>query len=254
MSDPFIVAICPTFRRPKLIPNVLAMWDAQTYPADRRHLIILDDGGSFESQHGSNWELISLLERMPTLGGKFRRLAEHALTMAADIIALWEDDDVYLPWYLESHEQALRRGDISQPWAVLSNDKDGWGTSRKVGAQGRFHGSWAFQADCYEQSDGYPANGVHDFDMRLNGALRRTGGVVVDTFEGREPGYLYRWQTTGYSNGSGWGKTMYESTERCHKPERVEGRIVPQFDDETAHYYKELTDGISSAEVERSAG
>ena len=85
--------------------------------------------------------------------------------------------------------------------------------------------------------------------MQLNGALRRTGGVVVDTFEGREPGYLYRWQTSGYSNGSGWGKTMYESTERCHKPERVEGRIVPQFDEETAGYYSSLTEVETCDEV-----
>lgn len=254
MPEPLIVAICPTFRRPKLIPNVLAMFEAQTHP--NKQLLIYDDGGTFDSQHGDGWEIMSESEREVSLGSKFHCLVWIATEMGADHIALFEDDDVYLPGYLAAHADALREGDVSQPWRVYSNDKDGKGTYRRVGAQGRFHGSWAFTADIYQKSDGYPVDDSHDFDMQLNGALRRTGATIVDTFKDRPIEYLYRWQTTGYQNGSGFGEAMYDVIGKSptHPSVTVPGKILPAFDDETTKYYKELSDGVTSDSGECVAG
>ena len=49
--------LCPTYRRPKLLAELLGYWEAEDYPPELRRLFILDDGATFEAQVGSTWEL-----------------------------------------------------------------------------------------------------------------------------------------------------------------------------------------------------
>lgn len=242
MSDPYLIAICPTFRRPRLIPNVLAMWEAQTWPVERRQLIIYDDAGTFDSQRGRGWTLASTEHREPSLGDKFRVMVEIAIARGADAVCLFEDDDVYLPHYLEAHAVTLfeRKADISKPHEVYSNDRDGRGTYRTVNATGRFHGCWAFTTDAYEKTAGYPPGHNAGFDMELQGAFHRADMRAADTWLEHPIGYVYRWQTTGYPNGSGWGEPIYNATAKSHAECRVPGRIEAKMDEETAGYYEEL--------------
>jgi glycosyltransferase involved in cell wall biosynthesis len=43
MSRPFVSCICPTYNRRRFLPYLLRMFNGQTYPKDRRELIIVDD-------------------------------------------------------------------------------------------------------------------------------------------------------------------------------------------------------------------
>ena len=100
-----LLAGCPTYRRLKLVANTIACFERQTYPADRRRRIVLDDAGEIEpcTSTGSvpNWEIIVESGRYPTLPAKYNRVVELALPSDPeywpDILAVWEDDDIYLP-------------------------------------------------------------------------------------------------------------------------------------------------------------
>jgi hypothetical protein len=217
-----LTAICPTFRRPKLIPGILEMWQAQEFPKADCSMLIFDDGQSFESQHGDNWRLISRPRRCPTLGAKFRETVSLAIAHGTDAIVLFEDDDLYLPEYLANHESILTDHDVSQSSSVWTDN--GIPDRRiEVKAIGSHHGSWGYTVDAYNRAGGYPADVNHGFDFVLNDRFR-----AADCKIGRPSHvspYVYRWQTSGYPNGSGWGRRIYEATEKCHR-EDVGGELV----------------------------
>ena len=72
----FVTALCPTFRHPQLLATSLALWEMQDYPADKRQLLILDDGGTFfdHCDPTSNWTLIAKRIRFPSLPAKYNAL------------------------------------------------------------------------------------------------------------------------------------------------------------------------------------
>lgn len=238
-----VVAICPTFRRPKLIPNVIAMWNLQDYDPQGRHLVILDDGQSFDEQNGDNWSIITVPDRFETLGLKFRYLCDFATSrfMDADGIVVWEDDDVYLPHHVTAACETLKKYDVCCPSVVLSDD--GGKGLHESPAIGRHHGAWSFQADAYQKSGGYPTEPLPPFDFRL---LQRFGNAkcsIGDPIESYPISYIYRWMTTGYKNGSSFGKFIHERTANTHPESKHYGLVIPKLDDLTVKYFEETGHG-----------
>lgn len=244
-----ILAICPTFNRAHLIPNVIAQFEMQEYSVQDRHLLIYDDAGQFDSQEGDGWSLTSTPNRHATLGDKFATLArmaiDHCGTAGWDWrecgIALWEDDDVLFPNYLSTHSATLDGGaDWSAPSKILANDGVGRGKWHVSDARGRHHGAWAFRISAYVQAGGYPREQTEGFDLALAGRFAAAGITAKDTLEtGCGPLYLYRWfSIPGSMNGSAFGD---EIMERQGIPsQRYPGSIVPKLDEETEGYYREF--------------
>src|SRR5690554_3029952 len=105
---PFITCICPTYKRPEMLRNVLACFVNQNYPKDKMQLLILDDGGHFASSYvgfpnRNDYELaiVRLFAttygfRYKTLPDKFNKLFWSA-PKETEVFCVWEDDDIYLP-------------------------------------------------------------------------------------------------------------------------------------------------------------
>lgn len=112
---PFVTALCPTYRHPDLLANSLALWLAQDYPLDRRELVILDDGQSFDNQNvydlhapssHPGWRLHSAPQRLPSLPDKYNVLLRLARP-ETEIFLVWEDDDYYSHSYCSQHVNVL---------------------------------------------------------------------------------------------------------------------------------------------------
>ena len=116
----------------------------------RPELIILDDGGDFSSHAGDGWRLVSARERFPSLPDKFNALAELA---RGDILVVWEDDDIYLPWHLTAHAAALQTGGFSKPSRILANFE---GPFVETDPGGSYHGSIAFTRAAFDAARGWP--------------------------------------------------------------------------------------------------
>ncbi|MCA9058462.1 MAG: glycosyltransferase, partial [Planctomycetaceae bacterium] len=101
---PFVSCLCPTYRRPQLLRESIACFEAQDYPVDRRELIILDDAGELENQTGNGWQIISIPRRFRSLPEKFNAVAALA---SGEILVVWEDDDIYLSHHISSHVAAM---------------------------------------------------------------------------------------------------------------------------------------------------
>lgn len=228
-----ITAICPTYNRTHLLPNVLAMFHAQTH-VDKR-LIILDDAGQVASQSMPGVNIISHRTRFGTLGAKFDylvRAAIHDDPMGG--IVLFEDDDVYLPQYMELHAEMLEAGRVSMPRRKMANDGVGFGKWHYT--ENTHHGCWGFLPAHYAVCGGYDVTKSEGFDTDFCGRLQQCG--TSDPWPEPEiPQYIYRWFTAS-KNGSAFGAGIMESQ---GLPEKVRvGRIVGEFDEETERYYREF--------------
>ncbi len=230
---PFISCLCPTFRRPKLLANILACYLAQDYPPERRELLILDDTGEFAPQSGPGWELCSVSRRFHSLPEKYNALAGLA---RGDHLAIWEDDDVYFPWHLSAHAQTLARGGFSKPSRVWCLHD---GRLAQEHAAGRFHASVAFSRETSQLCGGWPLTLRGDFDLQF---LKRLGEAspVADPCETHHPGYVFRWMSTQAYHGQAFmrGPENEDWYARCAQVAApslpLPGRLEPIMDPETA--------------------
>ena len=189
-----IAAVCVTYLRPRQLGWLIRCFLDQDYPPDRRELIILDDAGQYEDQHGDGWRLTSKAGRFHTLGEK-RNAAAALVSDDVEAMAVWDDDDVYLPWALSASVAALRHAPWSRPSLVLHPRADGSLNQHCTG--GLFHGGWAYRRKTFEQVGGYPAldNGE---DQALAQQFAWAGVPQADPCTlGFTPFYVYVW-------GGGW--------------------------------------------------
>jgi len=163
----------PTYGRPAYVNESVAMFLAQDYPA--KELIVLNDcvGQTF-SGGLPGVRIVNVQRRYPTLGEKRNAAIELA---EGSIIAVWDDDDVYLPWRLSFsvREMQERNTPFYRPaefWAywgktVLHDNQSvpGWVN----------HANTMFSKDLWRRVGGYPAMGVGE-DARFFERVHRELG------------------------------------------------------------------------------
>jgi len=199
-----IAAVCCTFLRPERLGRMIRCFELQDH-ADRE-LVVLDDAGQYGCQQGDRWRLISTNVRFPTLGEK-RNAAAALVSDAVDALAVWDDDDLYLPWCLRACAAALDRAAWSRPSQVLHPQADG--SLRRHETGGLFHGGWAYRREVFQRAGGYPAmdNGEDQ------GLARRFKRAAVDQIDpialGFDPFYVYAWGGAGGWHLSGMGPQGY---------------------------------------------
>jgi glycosyltransferase involved in cell wall biosynthesis len=184
-----IAAVCCTYHRPRLLGYVIKCFLEQDMPKSHRELVILDDAGQYRDQRGDGWRLVSLPQRYPTLGEK-RNAAVRLVSDDVEALAVWDDDDLYLPWALRASVAALASAPWSRPSVVLHEQPDGSLRQHETG--GLFHGGWAYTRAEFDRVGGYAAmnNGEdQEFARRMVAA----GVAWADPIAlGFPPFYIYR--------------------------------------------------------------
>ncbi len=251
---PFIVALCPTFNHPELLRNSVALWERQDYPAHRRRLLILDDGGAFDPQNAGlwsnhvpgwawceTWKLFAEAARYPSLPAKYNRLAELGAIAGADAFLVWEDDDIYLPGYVSAHARVLAQYELSKPDLVLS-DYPGHLVEEPAG--GRFHSTLGFRRELFLRIGGWPSTKRADFDQQMIAELEGAAESRGDPWPaGVAPHqYVYRWHT-GAAHGQHFMRAPddedWYDRAGAERPAYV-GKLEPKLDERTKAILAEL--------------
>jgi len=151
--------------------------------------------------------------------------------------AVWDDDDIYLPWHLEAMVRVFEAG---IPWsrpAEVWIDRRTHLECKKTG--GLFHGSWGFTREAFVSIGGYPAMQSGQ-DQALASRFKRAGiragspGEMMRTDDASAascghlglPSYIYRWHTyPGARHLSAMGKDGYE--QRGEEPVEHAARVTP---------------------------
>lgn len=193
---PFVSCLCPTYHRPALLANAVRLFELQTYPAQLCELVILDDAGQYPHIVSNGWRLISDPLRHPSLPSKYNDLRGLARD-DADVLMIWEDDDLYLPHAIEAHATAYLHG---AQWSKPSQVHTLYGTTetRREDATGRFFASIAVSANLWRAVGGMELTLRADFDQRFMSRLHRMAGPPMDTLTAgqSDPGFVFRWGST----------------------------------------------------------
>lgn len=243
---PLFSCLCPTYRRPNLLANAIACFTRQTL-VNQAELLILDDAGQIAPQKGfcsSHWQIMSVARRFGSLPGKYDALAEMA---RGEILVVWEDDDIFLPWHLEAIAQAMAGGAWwAHPRVVGSLYT---GTFQHEPAAGRFHSALALRRDAWEAIGGWPRTRRLDFDQELLGRLMRAYGPPADSCDpARGPSYVFRWGSTGAYHGQAFGvETWWDDVADLPLDRHAVENLLPRFDVETARLLQEIDTRASAS-------
>ena len=235
-----IACLCPVYRRPKLTENVVACFLAQKCDIPAR-LIVVDDGESFYSEENDKYIVISQSERFPDLGSKYNFAADLAIKKyGAEILVVWEDDDIYLPWHLQSIVHVLRRTNAqwAKPSLVFTAGEDELGTVPFNRVTYNFHAAISLTSEAWKEVQ-WPTDGKMNYDSRFMCALEDKFGEAGDTLTyNPTPSYVFRFGTTKSYHGQGLcmgnleDTNWYKMVPMITKTTPIK-KLEPKFDDET---------------------
>lgn len=247
MYSPYVTALCPTFRHPELMANSLALWLAQDYPKDRRHLLIMDDGGTFypQSDPEFQWSLHVSKTRFPSLPAKYNKLLE-LVPKETEIILIWEDDDIYLSSYVSTHVKALEHCELSKT-RVGYTDCGPNGSLQLETIRGKCHSSTGFRKSLIDRIGGWVDTKKANFDLQLIHLLtKHTDALdewedIIDT--GKIP-YVYCWHTgqahCQWTMKSPDDETWYDEAEAKYSDKRYIGKLRPKLNSKTKKVLEQL--------------
>lgn len=234
VSLPFVVCLCPTYRRPDLLENAIACFERQDYPADRRWLVVMDDSGELANVYEEGWSLWLTFRRFGSLCEKYNAMARaFSDPNATDIYMVWEDDDVYFPNHISAHVDAyVKAGAIGKPaWSkppyVWTTHPHRFNRSPWVeNAAGRFHGSISLTREMFDAVGGWPNTKAPNFDQQFMANM----AAIAEPLKPQAPwSYVFRWQDTNAYHGQAFGDDWWDRIPFMTTPQPRDV-IVPKLD------------------------
>jgi hypothetical protein len=244
------LCLCPTYGRPPfLIENAIKCFLDQTHKDAT--LLIYDDLGNYPSNmvwfcdHPSQQAgLWSTSDRSPGIVAKYNRMLDLPFIRdelergVYDAIALWDDDDVYLPTHLEQHAKALENHELSYPSEVLSTYTQKVETEK---SGGRFWASLAIRMKSFSDIGGFVETERADFDQQSLSKFRKMLSTG-DPCEHGGPTYVFRWGDTRVSH-SQWHMRSPDDTSWY-------SRVTPAFSDKVEEVIPRYMDNTVAMALE----
>lgn len=193
--SPLVSCICLTYNRPPdrqyLVEEAIESFLRQDYP--NKELIVLNDCPGQELVcDAPGVRVINVSQRYPTLGDKHNA----AIQMSqGELIAIWDDDDINLPWRLSYSVERLGSADYFNPRAYWFIDGNGLHFDHPVGYA---HNASLFTRAAFDAVGGYPSINVGQ-DAEMDGMLPAKMPNIIDPHRGApkltrgEWFYIYRW-------------------------------------------------------------
>jgi hypothetical protein len=201
---PWVTCVCPTFGRFSLLQDVVTCFLEQDYP--KKRLLILNDAKVPLRYEGPESVVIhNTTEMFANLGLKRQAMLQMADT---ELIAHWDDDDLYLPWYLSRSVAALQRAGAdcvrSQgAWYMIGSltpqRERGALYVKGISNNGNFEGTMLFRREAALKAGGYAP--MHSGQaLVLHDAFRKNKKLhITPNSEGKATtvAYVYRWGQKG---------------------------------------------------------
>lgn len=220
---PPVSCMCLTYGRPDLLEEAIGSFLLQDYEGEKE-LIVLNDLPDQELVFDHpEVRIINVKKRFRGLGEK--RNACAALC-SHDLLFVWDDDDIYLPWRLSYCVQKLREGRrFFKPARsfVLSKGEIS-GPESNV-----FHGSACWQRSLFDEVEGYPHTQGTGEDIAIEAKfLDALKGVPLSEVLPIEANfYIYRWAGTNSYHLSSYGDPSdYRMVADFVSQQRVSGDIA----------------------------
>lgn len=196
-----ILCLMPTYgRRKSLLEESIQCFVDQDHPD--KTLLIYDDLGTLRDTicDVPGVTIMSTTHRASSVGQKYNTMIDYANMnrIRYDAVAVWDDDDIYKPMHLNTHDKVLASHQWSKPSRIVSAYFD---PPQEEDASGRFHGSIAVRSDLLDKApwiDTTRATFDQEYLQRLQSQC-----PPGDPCDIAPPQYVYRWQTSGGGHCSG---------------------------------------------------
>ncbi len=195
-GGPLVSCICPTYNRPPshqvLVEEAIESFLRQDYP--HKELVVLNDCPEQELIcDAPGVRVINHPVRFETLGEKCNALVDLA---KGELVAMWDDDDLSLPWRLSLSVDRLGDADYFNPRAYWYLPRSGLIHDHAVGYA---HNASLFRKSAFNAIGGYePISSGYDRDIDhafLSGPFtvvdphyRKADPLTIDEWF-----YIYRW-------------------------------------------------------------
>lgn len=179
-----ISCICPTFNRIETLEESVESFLRQDY-AGKKELIIINDFKKHKLVF-DHPEIKIVDSTADTLGGIMNEaILKHA---SYDVIAVWEDDDIYLPNSLTVRSNQLNGVEC----AILTNAIMSTGSDHNMNLRtNTFHGQMIFTKNIFNVVGGYPET-WHAHDIKFIDKIPKENIKRVECpLDGIS--YIYRW-------------------------------------------------------------
>lgn len=184
-----ISCLCRTYGRTRLLEESVQSFLLQDFPGPKE-LIILNDLDAQELRFSHpDVTIVNVTKRCPTLGDKCNALIELA---RFDVLAPWDDDDIYLPSRLSTSLARLKDGFFKPRSAFFLHQDQIIGIQRNL-----FHAQSLYEKALWQNVGGYPSTNVGE-DTLFETRLRTQFGSSPSELLPSELFYIYRWRDVGH--------------------------------------------------------
>lgn len=186
-SEPSICVCVSSYKRPKLLGHLVDCFNRQEY-ANKKMVILEDSGEMASGKLCDNVWLVSQANRFATLGEKRNAVANTGVAKFSDILCVWDDDDLWMPWAMKAMAQACRRADWVRPSQILHKDGRGRLCRSKTHCEAdqtdkAFQCAWAISRGAFDAVGGYPDDMSLGEDLVFAKRLREAGISEADPIE-----------------------------------------------------------------------
>lgn len=201
MKTPKISCYCPTYRRPDLLNESIQSFLAQDYNGEKEMIILNDEPDQTLVFDHPQINIFNMGSRAPDIATKYN----HAVSLCTgDIIAPWDDDDIFLPHRLSTIAEQMRGGVWFSDFMFTDNDPD-----KLTLTSGQMHNNHAMTLAMFIRLGAYhdapDNNGMAcTYDWILTTMLRGMAGSngFAPPAGHHIPSYIYRKATTPGPNHS----------------------------------------------------
>lgn len=219
-TTPPISCMCLTYGRPRVLEEAIESFLRQDYKGEKELLVLNDLADQTLIFNHPQVHIVNIKRRFKTVGEK--RNAAAALCYY-DWLAVWDDDDIYLPhrlsYSMNMMEETKRYFKPSK--ALVLNDGKLSGPKSNL-----YYSSGIWHRSLFDQVRGHAHMGSGQ-DMEIETKFQEiVPKKNYDAIKPEEIYYLYRWSGTGSFHLSGFGR----DTEKKKKPgnEQVADYIADQ--------------------------
>jgi glycosyltransferase involved in cell wall biosynthesis len=216
---PKISCLCPTYGRPHALEEAMHSFLLQDYPGPKELVIVNDLPDQQLCFDHPEVKIVNLPERIANLGEKFNLTAKEA---TGDVLAVWDDDDIFLPHRLTYSFEGMWRG--------LFHTGLGYYEEKPFHIQhasNLFHSCLMLTKKVFWDVGGYRHVDWCGADSLLFQDLIRKYGEFSKTIPDKDRFYIYRWSSVQSYHVSGWSSEKVSSLVEGFIKERIQSGQLP---------------------------
>ena len=194
---PHVSCMCLTYGRPHLLEEAIQCFLDQDYEGPKELVVLNDLAGQELDYDHPQVKIVNLKERYKTIGEKRNSCVDFC---TGDLLFVWDDDDLYLPWRLSLSVRMMGNNDYFK-------STESWTCNRGIISGPRknlFHSASCFTKNLFFRSGKYDEINSGQ-DLTLEKKFINLQSRSITPLSKSDLYYIYRWEGTDSYHLSAFG-------------------------------------------------